>query len=283
MKKMKTKTRLLIAGLVMLSAMVVFTGTAYADTEILRPNGAGSQTGINLASGCGAHAHWQCVDEASPDDASTYVYASYTGGSGRDLYALSDHTGSGTINKVTAYIRIANNGGIFCGSKGAVSIKADGTAYDGTDNSCIYSWKTYSKEWTTNPSTGLAWTWDEIDALEAGVKLTYNTKHARCTQVYVEVDYTPPACTDVDGDGYDACDASGNPISGCSDPCDCDDTDDTVYPGAPELCDGKDNDCDGKIDECCTPIPEFSTIAIPVASILGLLFFFSYRKRKKEH
>ena len=29
-------------------------------------------------------------------------------------------------------------------------------------------------------------------------------------------------------------------------------------------------------------IPEFSTIALPVASILGLLFFFNYRKRRKE-
>ena len=29
-------------------------------------------------------------------------------------------------------------------------------------------------------------------------------------------------------------------------------------------------------------VPEFSTIAIPIASILGLLFFFNYRKRRKE-
>jgi uncharacterized protein YfaS (alpha-2-macroglobulin family) len=29
-------------------------------------------------------------------------------------------------------------------------------------------------------------------------------------------------------------------------------------------------------------IPEFSSIALPVASILGLLFFFNYRKRRKE-
>jgi hypothetical protein len=33
---------------------------------------------------------------------------------------------------------------------------------------------------------------------------------------------------------------------------------------------------------CDIPIPEFSTIAIPIASILGLLFFFNYRKRRKE-
>jgi subtilisin-like proprotein convertase family protein len=37
---------------------------------------------------------------------------------------------------------------------------------------------------------------------------------------------------DVDGDGFFACD-------------DCDDTNATVYPGAPELPDGLDNDCDG--------------------------------------
>ena len=31
-----------------------------------------------------------------------------------------------------------------------------------------------------------------------------------------------------------------------------------------------------------TDIPEFATIALPVASILGLLFFFNHRKRRKE-
>jgi hypothetical protein len=33
---------------------------------------------------------------------------------------------------------------------------------------------------------------------------------------------------------------------------DCDDNDNTVYPGASELCDGKDNDCDTQVDEGCT-------------------------------
>ena len=58
---------------------------------------------------------------------------------------------------------------------------------------------------------------------------------------------------DLDGDGYGdplapvtGCDGGGG---GVADMTDCDDTDASVYPGAPELCDGLDNDCDVDVDE----------------------------------
>jgi hypothetical protein len=36
---------------------------------------------------------------------------------------------------------------------------------------------------------------------------------------------------------------------------DCDDNDINTYPGAPELCDGKDNDCNGKVDDNISSFP----------------------------
>jgi len=60
-------------------------------------------------------------------------------------------------------------------------------------------------------------------------------------------------CTDVDGDGYFY-------EPGCGNALDCNDATVSSYPGAPEICDGYDNNCDGEIDDgalcqrsCSTP------------------------------
>ena len=54
--------------------------------------------------------------------------------------------------------------------------------------------------------------------------------------------YDGSGCPDNDGDGFSDIACGGT---------DCDDSDSTVYPGAPELCDGRDNNCDGVTDEGC--------------------------------
>ncbi|MFZ5475315.1 MAG: putative metal-binding motif-containing protein [Myxococcota bacterium] len=71
----------------------------------------------------------------------------------------------------------------------------------------------------------------------------------------VDEGVTVTSFADADGDGFgdpsssvEACEVPAGYVPAASD---CDDADAGVYPGAPERCDGRDEDCDGVVDEGC--------------------------------
>ena len=79
---------------------------------------------------------------------------------------------------------------------------------------------------------------DGDDALDLAVANAYSNN------VSVMIDITK--CSDLDNDGYGD---PGNPMCRIGPETDCDDSNPDVYPGAPELCDGMDNDCNTLVDE----------------------------------
>ncbi len=157
-------------------------------TQILRPNGAGTETNIAGQYPTSGE-HWDKVDEATPDDSSTYVRHNLTSYA-TDTYALPAGEGVGGIDKVTVYARCYGISGNY--NYARTVIRTHSTLYEGTEHNIAYNWEDLSTEYQLNPNTSQPWTWAEVDALEAGVALKSSSSgsfFAICTQVYVEVTY----------------------------------------------------------------------------------------------
>lgn len=172
-------------------------------TLTLNPDGQGTWCGLeaNYCPLCGA-AHQNCVTTESPPQAylsaRNLEYDCPTESEATDTFTMEDHTTeAGTIVNVKIYERL--------GKAGIHEITADivlithGTMYSWeTANLSRWAttgWEYFTKDLPTNPNTGAAWTWDEIDAMEVGCRLGCKcigdevSDVAYCDRIYVVVEY----------------------------------------------------------------------------------------------
>lgn len=182
--------------------------------EILRPNAPGDECNIGWQQGAACPNHWQNVDEETPDEAATYVGSDNVDYL-RDLYNIENHSvGSGAINHIIVYARCKATEGTGVPSL-KICIKSNTTVTEDEEKTLTLDWVNYSKQWNVNPADSEPWEWSDIDALQIGIALKNAGagKYSDCTQMYVEVDYTPvTAKTASDsGSGVDA-KITGNPL-----------------------------------------------------------------------
>jgi len=112
------------------------------------------------------------------------------------LFTLTDSVyNTGTINSVKIYSRCKYG---FAGASSCqfrpIVVKTEGTIYNPIDWTNSAAWANWDYTYTTNPNTGVAWTWAEITALQVGFEGSYNgidDTRAGVTQMYVEVNFTP--------------------------------------------------------------------------------------------
>jgi hypothetical protein len=158
-------------------------------TIILRPNGPGDSTQLYQYPTTGEN--WEKVDDGIPDGDATYVYIIED--NALDLYAIEDPPiNIGIINSVTIYAYCRKERG---SPDLYICIRTHGTTYEFGPYGLSPGYEYYSSILTTNPYTNQPWTWDEINDLQAGVRLDASKGknwEARCTQLYVVVDYTIP-------------------------------------------------------------------------------------------
>ncbi len=181
-----------------IGAAGTITANFAANTPItitLRPNAAGSTTECSRSGSGGAN--WDRVDDTTADEGATYVYGTSETNRQTDTYNIADQSLSGTISNVRIYIRAletVSRTDVYAWT--AIRIGTGSIQY-GAQIDTTTSWANYYTNYATktgNLGSG-AWSWTDINSLQIGVGLQSNfgssNRYAECTQVWVEITYTP--------------------------------------------------------------------------------------------
>ena len=186
---------MLIAGFVATEDVVI----AVAGPVYLIPNGAGDATGLEKYPDAD---NWKRVDDpvGAPDDDATYVRKANGTGT-TDYYSLSaPPVGITGINSLTVHFRLKNNGAPTYGiSPNYPILRLGGIDTIGTDVApLVYGVPVIPATWTDYSQTlarpgGGSWTETDLINLQVGIYLSQNgfVAYGFCTQIYVEVNYTP--------------------------------------------------------------------------------------------
>jgi hypothetical protein len=125
------------------------------------------------------------LDQVSIDGNASYTVL----GSGMGILLVPVETTlqTGTINSIKVKVYIKSNA--ECTESRIACLTLEGAWYSSWQTTATdYGW--LEKTWTTNPGTGLAWSWDEINILQIGVYAWLEEHTFQVDQCYVEVDYT---------------------------------------------------------------------------------------------
>lgn len=165
------------------------SGSSGSPTEV--PTSDGDISGTWNTSPC-----WDDVDETTPND-SDYMTGTWDWG-GYKLFNFSPFTipPGATITDLTVYVRARRTSG-WGTCEIRPSIKVNGTRYNttATSNNPGSSFDTYSYSYTTNPSTGSAWTAEDLNGTgshplqQFGVYSSDLNPDVQVSMVYAQVTY----------------------------------------------------------------------------------------------
>ena len=154
----------------------------------IRPNSDGTYSDFRY---CSSSPYYRHIDDVTPDDGDM-ICGSY-GEMIHTFYFESVPTlpASSTINKVTLYARLKDNGKTYQKRLGWYDVGTD--TLHKTYLDITQSFEVYSYELASNPSTSAPWTVGDLAYMQGGLEKRLQAgSFYHCSQVYAVVNYTYP-------------------------------------------------------------------------------------------